>query len=66
MNNHQACLLIGVHPTTAMRWSKGRNMVDHTGKARYYPPIHAEPVAISPKHLSEEERVRIGDLLAAG
>jgi hypothetical protein len=46
LNNHQACLLIGVKPTTGMRWNKGRNMVDHTGKARYYPPIHAEPVAI--------------------
>src|SRR6195952_4386076 len=65
MNNHQACLLIGVHPTTGMRWSKGRNMVDHTGKARYYPPIHAEPAATSPRYLSEEERILIGDLLAA-
>ncbi len=66
LNNHQACLQIGVHPTTGSRWSKGRNMVDHTGKARYYPPIHAEPVAISARYLSEEERILIGDLLAAG
>ncbi len=66
LNNHQACLQIGVHPTTGSRWSKGRNMVDHTGKARYYPPVHAEPKAISPRYLSEEERVLIGDLLAAG
>jgi hypothetical protein len=36
-------------------------MVDSTGKARYYPPIHAEPVAISPRYLSEEERILIGD-----
>src|SRR6195952_5575703 len=66
MSNHRACLEIGVHPTTGMRWSKGRNMVDHTGKARYYPPIHAEPGATSPRYLSEEERILIGDLLAAG
>jgi len=66
LNNHQACLLIGVKPTTGMRWNKGRNMVDHTGKARYYPPIHAEPKVISPRYLSEEERILIGDLLAAG
>jgi hypothetical protein len=65
-NNHQSCLLIGVNPTTGTRWSKGRNMVDHTCKARYYPPIHAEPVAISPRYLSEEERILIGDLLTAG
>jgi len=66
LNNHQACLLIGVNPTTGMRWSKGRNMVDHTGKARYYPPVHAEPKVISPRYLSEDERILIGDLLAAG
>ena len=35
LNNHQVCLIVGVNPTTGMRWSKGRNMVDHTGKARY-------------------------------
>ena len=66
LNNNQACLIVGVNPTTGMRWTKGRNMVDHTGKARYYPPIHAEPVAVSPRYLSEEERILIGDLLAAG
>ncbi len=66
LNNHQAGLQIGVNPTTGSRWSKGRNMVDHTGKARYYPPIHAEPVPISPRYLSEDERFLIGDLLAAG
>ncbi len=65
LNNHQAGLLIGVNPTTGMRWRKGRSM-DHTGKGRYYPPIHAEPVAISARCLSEEERILIGDLLAAG
>ena len=32
MNNHQGCLQIGVHPTTGMRWRKGRNMVDHKAK----------------------------------
>ncbi len=66
LNNHQACLQIGVHPTTGSRWSKGHNMVDHTSKARYYPPIHAEPVPISPRYLSEDERILIDDLLAAG
>jgi IS30 family transposase len=66
LNNRQACLQIGVQPTTGMRWRKGRNMVDHTGKARHYPPINAEPPAISPRYLSEEERILIGDLLAAG
>ncbi len=66
LNNHQACLQIGVHPTTGMRWRKGRTMVDHTGKARYYPPVHAEPAVSSPRYLSEETRILIGDPLAAG
>ena len=64
MSNHRASLEIGV-TTTGMRWSKGRNMVDHTGKARYDARIHAEPAATSPQYLSEE-RILIGDLLAAG
>lgn len=41
-------------------------MLDHTGKARYYPPVHAEPVPISPRYLPEDERILTGDLLAAG
>ena len=45
LNNHQACLQIGVNPTTWSRWSKGRSMVDHTGKGLHYPPTHAEPKA---------------------
>ena len=36
------------------------------GRACYYPPIDAHPVAISPRYLSEDERVLIGDLLRAG
>ena len=65
LNNHQACLKIGVHPTTGTRWSKGRTLVDHTGKSRYYPPVDAEPRVISARYLSEDERI-LGDLLAAG
>ncbi len=54
LNSNQACLIVGVNPTTGMRWSKGRIMVDHTGKARYYLPVHAEPKVISSRYLSEE------------
>ena len=66
MGNVQACREVGVHPTTGVRWRDGRNMVDHTGRARYYPPIAAPPVVISARFLSEDERVLIGDLLRAG
>jgi IS30 family transposase len=66
LNHHQACLQTGVHPTTGSRWSKGRSMVDSTGTARFHPPVHTEPKRISARYLSEEERILIGDLLAAG
>jgi IS30 family transposase len=66
MSNVQACREVGVHPTTGVRWRDGRKMVDGGGRARYYPPIDAHPVAISPRYLSEDERVLIGDLLRAG
>jgi IS30 family transposase len=62
----QACREVGVHRITGIRWRDGRNMVDHTDRARYYPPIAAPPVVISARFLSEDERVLIGDLLRAG
>ena len=65
LNDPQVCLQIGVHPTTGSRWREGHNRVDNTGETRYYPPIHTEPKAISPRYPSEKERTLIGDLLAA-
>jgi hypothetical protein len=66
LNNHQACLLVGVNPTTGMRWSKGRNMVDHTGKAPLLPadPRRAEGdlTAVSVGGGADPD----GDLLAVG
>ena len=41
MSNVQACREVGVHRITGIRWRDGRNMVDHTDRARYYPPIAA-------------------------
>src|SRR6478609_2503946 len=66
MSNVEACREVGVHRTTGTRWRDGRSMVDSGGRARYYPPITAPAVAISPRYLSEDERVLIGDLLRAG
>ena len=45
MSNVQECREVGVHPTTGVRWRDGRKMVDGGGRARYYPPIDAHPVA---------------------
>ena len=57
MSNVQACREVGVHRITGTRWRDGRNMVDSSGRARYYPPIAAPPVVISARFLSEDERV---------
>ena len=66
MSNVDACREVGVHRITGVRWRDGRNMVDSGGRARFYAPIAAEPVAISARFLSEEERLFIGDLLRTG
>ena len=44
MSNVDACREVGVHRITGIRWRDGRSMVDSGGRARYYPPIAAEPV----------------------
>ena len=66
MINLDVCFEFVVYRITGTRWRDGRSMVDSGGRARYYPPIGAPAVAISPRYLSEEERVLIGDLLRAG
>lgn len=66
MSNVDACREVGVHRITGTRWRDGRKMIDSGGHARYYAPIASEPVVISARFLSEDERVQIGDLLRAG
>ena len=66
MSNVDACREVGVDRITGTRWRDGRTMIDSGGRARYYTPIAAEPVVISARFLSEDERLQIGDLLRAG
>ena len=40
-NNHQACLQIGVHPSTGMRCRKSRNMVDSPANLSHTHPRDA-------------------------
>jgi IS30 family transposase len=54
LNNHRACLQIGINPTSGMRWPKGRNMVDHTGKARVSP---ADPRRVRPESLDDQREI---------
>ncbi len=67
VSNSQACRLVGINRKTGNRWRYGRTVVNAVGEALHYPPVKiTEPRQRSPRYLSEQERVVIADLLAAG
>ena len=63
----EACRIVGVHPKTGKRWRLGRTITSCGGRRVHYPPVTgARKAEISPRYLSEEDRVRIADLRRAG
>ena len=67
VGNAEACRVVGVHPKTGKRWRLGRTITSSGGRRLHYPPvISARKLEISPRFLSEDERVRIADLRRAG
>jgi transposase, IS30 family len=68
MSNSAACRQVGVNRKTGNRWRYGRKIVDRAGNVRVYAPITEHPAddAISPRFLSEDERIIIADMLRAG
>lgn len=68
MSNSAACREVGVNRKTGNRWRYGRKIVDRAGNVRVYAPITEQPDdgAISPRFLSEDERIVIADMLRAG
>ena len=67
VGNAEACRVVGVHPKTGKRWRLGRTITSSGGRRRHYPPvITGRKAEISPRFLSEDERVRIADLHQAG
>ena len=67
VGNAEACRVVGVHPKTGKRWRLGRTITSSGGRRRHYPPvISARKAEVSPRFLSEDERVRIADLRRAG
>jgi len=67
VGNAEACRIVGVHPKTGKRWRLGRAITSSGGRRRHYPPvITGRKAEISPRFLSEDERVRIADLHQAG
>ena len=67
VNNSEACRLVGIDRKTGSRWRYGRRVRNSAGALVIYPPVKiTESRPRSPRYLSEPERIRIADLLAAG
>lgn len=67
VNNRQACLAVGINRKTGTRWRLGRTITTRDGRTRQYAPvIGTRPQEVSPRYLSEDERMRIGDLRRDG
>ena len=63
----EACRIVGVHPKTGKRWRLGRVMTSSSGaRLQYAAVVDTRKQVISGRFLSEDERVRIADLLGAG
>ena len=67
VSNSEACRIVGINRRTGKRWRHGRTITSSSGRrVHYLPVIGARKRAISPRYLSEEERVHIADLRHAG
>lgn len=66
VSKSEACRLVGINRKTGSRWRYGRRVRRSAGALVIYPPVKIEESRPrSPRYLSELERVRIADLLAA-
>lgn len=67
VSNKRACQIVGIHRKTGTRWRLGRTIRLPDGRKRQYPGvINAPRREISPRYLSEDERIQIADLHRAG
>jgi transposase, IS30 family len=63
----EACRIVGVHRNTGDRWRHGRVIISSSGRRLHYlPVIGVRRLEISPRFLSEDERIRLADLRRAG
>ena len=63
----EACRIVGVSKQTGIRWRHGRTITSRGGARVHYPSvINAGRREVSPRFLSEDERVQIADLRRAG
>ena len=65
--NGEACRIVGISRRTGKRWRHGRSITAGDGRKLHYAPVAgAGRREISPRYLSEDERIRIADLRGAG
>ena len=65
VSNSEACRVVGIDRKTGNRWRYGRKVRNSAGALVIYPPVKiTESKPRSPRYLSEQERIRIADLLA--
>jgi hypothetical protein len=65
--NAEACRLVGINRRTGTRWRFGRSITGSGGRRLHYPAvINTRKREISPRYLSEDERVRIAKPGASG
>jgi transposase, IS30 family len=66
----EACRIVGINPRTGKRWRHGRTITARDGRKLHYAPVITRGAVvrreISDRYLSEEERVQIAGLRAAG
>jgi IS30 family transposase len=66
----EACRIVGINPRTGKRWRHGRTVVAKDGRKLHYAAVITRGAVvrreISDRYLSEQERVLIADLRAAG
>ena len=66
-SNSEACRIVGINRRTGKRWRHGRTVTTRDGRKLHYAPVAgAGRREISPRYLSEDERIRIADLRRAG
>jgi len=67
VSNSEACRLVGVNRRTGTRWRYGRTVTSSTGLDLHYPPMTETTTrTLSPRFLSEDERVVIADRVRTG
>ena len=62
MSNSQACRTVGINRRTGTRWRYGQDDSQQDRLPWTYLPIATKPVIISPRFLSETERITLADL----